>query len=398
MNKIIRVNSTNVIVIFDNGCVLQSTCDDNTFEKLKGCENLSQDEILNVLSDNVNADKYCKTKVLLDRVKHSNVLTLKHNSVYWCSICELSMPDDFVEAVLNAEEQGDDDALEAYKNFWTLLSLNPDSRCRENLWWFLNKYGFKISKSGLFIGYRNVHPLRQGKTWYPQSLCDFVKEKYETIKHQKKSPKRYWVQCMSDDDYYLIYEKTKTFEELSDVKLLNLLDLYEEFKAVNFIAGNCGSETVYTDNYTHTFEIRIGELVSMPREKCDSTQKSCSKGLHLGAASWLKKNYCGSVGLVCLCNPAKVVAVPPIDDYGKLRTCEYLPIALIEYDEYGDVIPYNVENGFKSKWVKDVIYSGNVSSEAYATYKLQIPEIPEINKSLISEAVLNIAKQYTNKN
>ena len=36
---------------------------------------------------------------------------------------------------------------------------------------------------------------------------------------------------------------------------------------------------VYTDHHSHTFKIRIGEMVTMPREECDcSSQNECSRG------------------------------------------------------------------------------------------------------------------------
>ena len=122
-----------------------------------------------------------------------------------------------------------------------------------------------------------------------------------------------------------------------------------------------------------------------------------NKIVHLGGTTWLDRNYFGEQGLVCLCNPAKVVSVPYQDDYGKLRTCEYLPIALAEYDEYGKVIPYNVDDGFDSKYIKTVLYSGDVATEELPTYQINIPEIPEVNKSVISKAVYNIAKEFINK-
>ena len=55
--------------------------------------------------------------------------------------------------------------------------------------------------------------------------------------------------------------------------------------------------------------------------------------------------------------------------YGKLRTCAYLPIALTEYDSSGRVIPYNVDDGFESDWVKKVLYDGELSNEDSPEYK-----------------------------
>ena len=47
-----------------------------------------------------------------------------------------------------------------------------------------------------------------------------------------------------------------------------------------------------------------------------------------------------------LVNPANVVAVPTIDGYGKMRTCEYFPVAIVDCDENGDIVEpeYNLYN------------------------------------------------------
>lgn len=87
------------------------------------------------------------------------------------------------------------------------------------------------------------------------------------------------------------------------------------------------------------------------------------------------------------------MAVPPIDDYGKIRTCAYLPIGTIKYDNNGKVIPYNLEDGFSSDYVQEVIYNGITSTEDNVTYSMQLPDIPEINKNTISQDLINIANQ-----
>lgn len=68
---------------------------------------------------------------------------------------------------------------------------------------------------------------------------------------------------------------------------------------------------IYTDAHSGTTKISIGHRVSIPRNKCDSNPNElCSKGLHLGGSKWLEENYYGNTGLVCICNPCDVVAVP----------------------------------------------------------------------------------------
>ena len=52
-------------------------------------------------------------------------------------------------------------------------------------------------------------------------------------------------------------------------------------------------------------------LVTLDRSDCDTnSHHECSNGLHLASPNWLNRNYYGTVGLACLCNPADVVAVP----------------------------------------------------------------------------------------
>ena len=236
---------------------------------------------------------------------------MKGDSVYFKGVSELSLPKELIEAIINAENNDDELKIEAYRNFWTLMSLNPNEECRKNLFWFLTKYDMTIAKCGFFVGYRNVDTTNE--------------------------------------------------------------------------------EGVYTDHHSHTFRIRIGEMVTMPREKCDcDSNVSCSRGLHCSSVGWLKQNYFGNTGLACLINPADVVAVPHIDDYGKLRTCAYLPIEVIKYDKNDDVIPLDVEDGFDCSYVTKVIYEGITGTED-SPYKIIIPKVEGINKESIQDKLLDIA-------
>ena len=79
-----------------------------------------------------------------------------------------------------------------------------------------------------------------------------------------------------------------------------------------------------------------------------------------------------------------------IDDYGKLRTCAYLPIEVINYDENEDVIPLNVEDGFDCSYVTKVIYEGITGTEN-SPYEIKIPEVKGINKESIQDKLLDIA-------
>ena len=312
-------NGDRIIVIFNNGSFIQKDgATDDLF--LQVCRLESEEDIRMLLCpEYLELINTCnETSKVIDNITKSNILTFKNDAAYWTEISELSIPQELVEAILAAEASKDELLLETYKNFWTLMSLNPDEQCRLNLFWFLNKWGLKISRCGFFVAYRNV-------------------------------------------------------------------DIHKESTEEN---------PIYTDNYTHTFKIKIGDMVTMDRDKCNSNSDiSCSKGLHAGGAGWLDKNYCGVQGLVVLINPAEVVAVPKIDDYGKLRCCAYLPICKAEFDTFGKIIPYDAKDGFECEYVPKVIYEGLMGTEKDTNYKLVIPDIPGINKESISNKLLDIARE-----
>ena len=375
--KIIRIMN-NITVVLNSGEIISSdNCTDEMFKSIYNNQN-GEDFVRSILIPEF-ATKVAiaeQRKDFVTNAKNSKYLTVKGSSVYLLNISELSIPEDLVDAILLAEKEENEDLLQTYFNFWTLVSLNPDSRCRQNLFWFLNKYGMTISKSGLFVAYRNVN-IKKAGTFIDPKLADFVSSEYTRIKFvSKKSPKDYLV-SKTVDSYIL----TKT--QCNDT-IGNLSDLYKQLSDVEL-------STVYTDGYTGKFEIKLGEIVSMPREKCDSVQEnSCSKGLHVAGKTWLKENYFGEVGLMVLVNPADVVAVPPVDGYGKMRTCAYYPVSIVEFDDNGDIIDMGIEDGFEDDFIDKICYSGKKNNNDANPYYLNIPDIPELDKSKINDRLLNI--------
>ena len=279
-------------------------------------------------------------KVLLDKVKNSKILTSRGSSVYMLSVSELSIPEDFVSKIIEAEEKNDEVELNKFRNFWTLVSLNPDSRVRNNLFWFIRKWNMQITESGLIIAYRNADIKEEAKYSTEQVktiINTYYKEKY--INH---------------NDPYLVNVEVNTSNNRT--LNMNLGEVYDEIV-------NGGDSPIYTDQHSHSTEIRLGHPVSIPREECDADQEhSCSKGLHCGAKGWLKRNYYGNVGLMVLVNPAKVVAVPTIDEYGKMRTCEYFPIAIIDFDENGDIIENSYSLHDDVAYLKELRYEGTINN------------------------------------
>lgn len=313
MQKIIKVDNK-VTVFLENGEIVEKEVTEDEFKKV--VEAQTDEEVLNLLCSEYqkSIELHNNALTLIEKIQKSKLLSMRGDVVYWEEVSCLSVPEELVKAIIKAEEEHNELKISTYRNFWTLMSLNPSEECRKNLYWFLQLHGLKLAKCGFFVVYRNV---------------DTTKEK-----------------------------------------------------------------GVYTDHHSHSTRIEIGEMVTIPREKCDcNSNNECSRGLHCASVKWLKKNYFGDVGLACLVNPADVVAVPHNSEYGKLRTCAYLPMDIIHYDKNDNVIPLDVEDGFDCSYVTKVIYEGTMGTEQDSTYKINIPEIPGTTSESIQDKLLEIAKE-----
>lgn len=292
-------------------------------------------------------------KKLLERIEASEILTLRGNSVYMLDISQLSIPEDFVIKILDAEEEGNEEELMKYKNFWTLVSLNPDSRVRNNLFWFIRRWDMKITDAGLIVAYRNA-VVKNGSS-----------DRYSTTDIKNIINSYYQEKYINNNDPYTIYEFNNEIEKVpTEVSLGELYDDIVNRKDADGVPS-------YTDMHSHSTNIRLGQPVRMPREKCDGEQEhSCSAGLHVGAKGWLKENYFGDVGLMALVNPANVVAVPTIDNYGKMRTCEYFPVAIVDFDDCGDVIEPDYDMYNDVLYLKELKYEGTINNKDIDCYEL----------------------------
>lgn len=199
MQKIIKINNEVIAILSNGNSFKRDDLTEEEFEQLKSAE--TDEDVLSIMMPSYKELNNKREEVIgtINRVKDSNVLFYDKDAVYWKEISSLSVPEKLVEAILKAESNEDKIKLETYKNFWTLMSLNTNKECRDNLFWFLNRNGLVIERDGFFVAYRNV--------------------------------------CKTNED------------------------------------------GVYTDYYTHKFKIKIGEMVTMNRDECDSDSNiTCSRG------------------------------------------------------------------------------------------------------------------------
>jgi len=217
------------------------------------------------------------------------------------------------------------------------LMINPDVRVRDSLFKFITTHDFVLTDKGYMVTYKAVYLKNQAKP-VNSTLDAFVGEQYLAVKSKwKTNPKRYVVYKNLSDNT-LVITKLSTAENWDlkekNVEILgNLADLY---KAVVENKSDAGvvEKTIYTDMHTRKMHIEVGLPVVMDRKDCDADPAhDCSHGLHVGATKYVESFGNGSTAiLVCLVNPANVVAVPDYD-HSKMRVAEYFPIGLAKYEK-----------------------------------------------------------------
>ena len=162
MQKVIKVDNK-VTVFLNNGNFVEGTVTDEEFNKIVNSQ--SDNEVLKILFPEYRKEVESRNQVLstIEKLRQSKLLRMYDNTIYWDNVSSLSIPIELAEAIVDAELEHNDLKISTYRNFWTLMSLNPDERCRKNLFWFLKRYGMTISRCGFFVGYRNVDKTEEEK-------------------------------------------------------------------------------------------------------------------------------------------------------------------------------------------------------------------------------------------
>jgi hypothetical protein len=219
--------------------------------------------------------------------------------------------------------------IEAIINFWKLLMINPDVRVRESLFDFITTHDFVLTDKGYMVVYKAVYR----KDEVDNTFAEFISNRFLHVKKTwKESPKAYVVYKDANGEFAIT--KPETIEKKNDVEVLgNLAELFNAIFNTDNKTGEV-STAYYTDMHTRSMTIELGIPVKQARKLCDADPAiDCSNGLHVGATKYVEK-FAGSASviLVCLVNPANVVAVPHYD-HSKMRVCEYFPYAFATYTD-----------------------------------------------------------------
>jgi hypothetical protein len=230
------------------------------------------------------------------------------------------------------------------------------------LYRFLTENSFKITKQGFFVALRNVVTLHGSP-----ELVHFISNAYNKVKAVwKKNPEHYTV-FLENGEYKLVHDSALVTvhkvtsddcpncngaggwydfdDEWEDCETCNGTGIVEEYTYEEEIPVEHGQriggltelyldlpnreENRFTDDWTKTFDIRIGQVTSMPKEDCNwSTQDCAAAGLHF-TADQIHYVGCGDQSVIVLINPMKVVGIGT----HKGRCYEYLPIMTVPRNE-----------------------------------------------------------------
>jgi hypothetical protein len=301
----------------------------------------TESQLNQIFSTSEGISEHAKNEEEKDKVVkiHSNIQILvdsgdfefRNDAIYMKEV-NRSMPELLIEqfASLFQKYNGLDvlrtGEYQSLKNFFLWCCLNPRAEVANDLYNFLYKNSFRITKQGFFVALRNVVTVHT-ENEEDRNLVEFISNSYnKTRAIWKKKPSYFDV--YKQDDEYLMHLRQKEDSSLTyDGELLG--DLESLYKDLPNMLGNR-----YTDAHTETFDIRVGRVVSMPMNLCDWSTADCSTGgLHFTADN-IHYVGCGDTSVLVLINPMTVVGIGE----QKGRCYEYLPIMTVPSNEATEIL------------------------------------------------------------
>jgi hypothetical protein len=306
--------------------------------------------------------------------------------------------------------------------------LNPRAEVAHELYRFLTENSFKITKQGFFVALRNVVTLHGSP-----ELVNFVSNAYNKVKAVwKKNPDHYTV-FLEDGQYKLVHDSALVIvqkvtsddcvecngaggwynweDEWEDCESCNGTGIVEEYTYEEEIPVEHGQriggltelyldlpnreENRFTDNWTRTFDIRVGQVVSMPMEECNwSTQDCATAGLHF-AGYTAPYVLCGDTTVMTLHNPMKVVGI----GREKGRCWEYLPFMLTTVAEADQIMndrSFDFLQLDEQYAIRELESLTEKVKEGFATEAKKYEfNLPQISASEINTIVANLSEMKT---
>ena len=351
--KILKIDSSVTVITNDGDVITSSNCSEEQFKQVYACVQANDLEGIKKLlvPELCNEEKkFIAKKESIENIytmaQHlTHLFTIKNDALYREGI-NLSVPEELALAYVETYKYwldyldafGDNklehsieefDEFEALDKFWMWCSLNPNAESREDLFRFLQHHEMKISKQGMFMAYRRV----VSRGTQNKALVNFVSSNYVKVKTKwKKNPKAYSV-YEKDGMLELIHEDNLDSKVTSNDYTYQYKGTLEQ---LYLDLPNLEIEQ-FTDAHTMTMDYRIGVEARIERHQGNqSNQVSCSRGLHVASKAYDYSSF-GDTAILVAVNPMDVLAVPRGED-GKLRTCAFTPVAVLEQDEENNIL------------------------------------------------------------
>jgi hypothetical protein len=372
------VNDTLTIVMNDGNIITKSPATSEHFNAARDCK--TESCLFDLVSTQEIKDERRKAEAAYEKAKAIQrgaeylatleEFEMKNGSLYLKGINRSLPPllvEEFLE-VVGKHGNTNSDEFNALHRFFMWCCLNPRAEVANDLFNFLKKNSFSITKQGFFVALRNVVTLH-GST----ELVQFISNAYNKVKAVwKKKPDEYHV-FLENGEYKMVHEDAIYKEETCTCSYCDgsgtvPCDDYDEDYAEDgedscdcYECDGCGevtktvcqqngenlgnltelyldlpnrAENRFTDAHTKTFDIRIGRPVSMPMEECNWSRADCAHaGLHF-TSDEIHYVGCGDTSVLILINPMKVVGIGD----SKGRCYEYLPIMTVPSDEATEIL------------------------------------------------------------
>ena len=422
------VNDTLTIVMNDGNIITKSPATSVDFNSARDCK--TEACLFDLVSTQEIKDERRKAEAAYEKAKAIQrgaeflatlkEFEMKNGSLYLKGINRSLPPllvEEFLE-VVGKHGNTDSDEFNALHRFFMWCCLNPRAEVANDLFNFLKKNSFSITKQGFFVALRNVVTLH-GST----ELVQFVSNAYNKVKAVwKKKPDEYFV-FLENGEYRMVHgdamytketctctycDGTGTIPECDDewedseeccecdgtgeyedlvlaVKgenLGNLTDLYLDLPN--------RAENRFTDAHTRTFDIRIGRPVNMPMDECNWSRADCAHaGLHF-TSDEIHYVGCGDTSVLILINPMKVVGIGT----EKGRCWEYLPFMLTTVAEADQIMndrSFDFLQLDEQYAIRELESLAEKAKEGFATEaKKHEFNMPSISAAEINAIVLNL--------
>lgn len=346
---IYNVGTKNIDVVFTDGDVISGVVEQYIYEQIRNAS--SKEEVLNLLiPKNIKGSDYdldkeeedIKTQIapIVSILSEIDDFEVVGEDVFLKGVKSIAIPSSIVAEFIrivsemdkNREKEygleyisKDADLGEEYNSllmFTYKLLLNSMSSSRQDCLNYVKKYDIKLTNTGNMIMYRRIVSIDDSN----KDLIEFVSKQYLKVKGWKKSPKNFWV--WYDGEYSLTKENCQN-DGMGENKG-NLAELY--------LSLNERQENRYTDDYTRSYDIRIGEVYKIREEDIDINKHgSCGGALHVADGKVFNYKSFGDTPVAVLVDPRHVYKMDS-GCSGKIGVKQMFIMSVTEQDENGDYV------------------------------------------------------------